>query len=139
REQPDQAALVVPLGGFAASYPAPIVPQAHLRDTLDLSAHEWLHQHLFLTSELGRAYFRDAFMQQLNETTANLAGRELGLAMYVRFYVADEAAGEALRDEFFDALRRLADEPDAPPATPADDDPRMVLQATRDEVERLLA
>lgn len=75
------SALVESTGGVA-TYPA-LVPTGHsLRTTLQIAAHEWLHHYLFF-KPMGRQYGRDQTMLTLNETVANLAGRELGDLAYI--------------------------------------------------------
>jgi hypothetical protein len=68
--------LVVTIGGIA-TYPAIVPLQATPADTLSAVAHEWLHGYLFF-QPLGQAYFASYDARTLNETVADLAGRELG-------------------------------------------------------------
>jgi hypothetical protein len=70
------SALVVDLGGLAA-YPAIVSNTQSLRGALHTAAHEWLHQHWFFYP-LGWAYRASPEMTTLNETAADIAGRELG-------------------------------------------------------------
>src|SRR5581483_972987 len=67
--------LVVPIGGIA-TYPAIVPLQSSAVETLSAVAHEWLHGYLFFRP-LGRAYFTSYDARTLNETVADLAGREL--------------------------------------------------------------
>ena len=48
---------------------------------LEVSAHEWLHAYLIF-HPLGRAYWSNGDMTSLNETLANLAGKEIGRTVY---------------------------------------------------------
>ena len=68
--------VVLDIGGVA-TYPASLPDNQPLRWTLQIAAHEWLHHHFFLRP-LGRHMFDSPEMQSLNETVANLAGREIG-------------------------------------------------------------
>ena len=60
-----------------ATYPASIDSRQTLRWTLDTTAHEWLHQYLVFRP-LGRSIYVSPDMQTLNETFADVAGREIG-------------------------------------------------------------
>ena len=74
------SALVTNLGGVA-TYPAS-VPSGHsLPGTLEISAHEWLHHYLFFRP-LGQNMSRSPEMRALNETVADIAGREIGRRAY---------------------------------------------------------
>ncbi len=76
------SALVLPIAGLAA-YPAIVSGTRDLRRTLEIVAHEWLHQYWFF-DPLGFNYFASAEMTTLNETAADIAGRELGDLAYER-------------------------------------------------------
>jgi hypothetical protein len=71
--------LVVTIGGIA-TYPAIVPLQATPQETLSAVAHEWLHGYL-LFHPLGQAYFTNYDARTLNETVADLAGRELGASL----------------------------------------------------------
>ena len=75
-ETQDLSALVLDIGGVA-TYPASVYSGADLNATLSLMAHEWLHHYLFLRP-LGQNMFNSPDMHVLNETVADLGGRELG-------------------------------------------------------------
>jgi len=79
----DLSALVEDLGGVA-TYPAfvsTLYGPLHAFRTL---AHEWLHHYLFFFP-LGQAYGTSPEMTTLNETVADLVGRELGDRLSVAF------------------------------------------------------
>ncbi|MDP3063053.1 MAG: hypothetical protein Q8O40_07565, partial [Chloroflexota bacterium] len=76
----DLSALVDDTGGVA-TYPSVIPPSYDLRTTLQIIAHEWLHQFFFFRP-LGRRYNSSPEMTTLNETAADMAGRELGDLAY---------------------------------------------------------
>ena len=86
-ERWDLSALVVDIGGVA-TIPASIVDSLGLRETLELAAHEWLHHYLFFRP-LGFNIYTDADMFTLNETFADIAGREIGR---MAFELLDEEA-----------------------------------------------
>ena len=59
-------------------------------------AHEWTHHYLYFTP-LGRRYFASAKLTTLNETVANMVGRELGDMLFEDYPLQptadDRAAG----------------------------------------------
>ena len=75
-EDSNLSALVINIGGIA-TYPASIPSTQPLQWTLELAAHEWLH-HYFFFHPLGQNMFTSVDMQILNETVADIAGREIG-------------------------------------------------------------
>ena len=81
-EESDLSALVIDIGGLA-TYPASLPAGRSLRRTLETSAHEWLH-HYFFFRPLGQSMFNSSDMQTLNETAADIAGREIGDRAYER-------------------------------------------------------
>ena len=76
------SALVIRIGGLA-SYPASVFGGRELRWTLQVAAHEWLHHHLFFRP-LGFGIMASDQMRTINETVANVAGREIGDLAYAR-------------------------------------------------------
>ena len=70
------SALVEDIGGLA-TYPASVANGHPMRWTVQASAHEWLH-HYFFFKPLGRHMFDNDDMFQLNETIANIVGKEIG-------------------------------------------------------------
>ncbi|MBI4337152.1 MAG: hypothetical protein HY683_04900 [Chloroflexi bacterium] len=75
-QQRGMSALVEGLGGMAA-YPAIVSQGTDLRTSLQTATHEWVHQYLFF-HPLGLGYWRDPDTTSLNETVADMAGREMG-------------------------------------------------------------
>ena len=116
------SALVLPIGGLAA-YPAIVSGTRDLRRTLEIVAHEWLHQYWFF-HPLGFNYFASAEMTTLNETAADIAGRELGDLAYER-------------------LTGIRPPPDAPPSPSTADEPAFdfgdEMRETRRTVDAMLA
>lgn len=76
----NMSALVEDIGGLA-TYPASVANGHSMRWTVQAAAHEWLH-HYFFFKPLGQHMFDDDDMFQLNETIANVAGREIGGRAY---------------------------------------------------------
>ena len=72
----DHSAVVTRLGGVA-TYPALVSDSQSFRSAVHTIVHEWLH-HYFFFHPLGQAYYESPEMASLNETAADLAGRELG-------------------------------------------------------------
>ena len=113
------SALAFPTGGIGA-YPTIISYTTSYRDLLEVVAHEWMHNYLALRP-LGFNYYDSADLRALNETTADLVGRELAVRVTDRWPLATET-------------------PAAPrPQPPAGFDSGAVLRALRSEVDALLA
>jgi hypothetical protein len=71
-----------------AFYPSAIPADTTYEAAVDSIAHEWLHQYFFF-HPLGRNYFRSNLTRTLNETAANIGGRELGRLLRERFPLDD--------------------------------------------------
>ena len=76
------SALVADLAGLA-TYPAFVSDVDTLRTVLRNTAHEWLHAYFFFRP-LGQHIYSPEEMFTLNETAADLAGRELGDIAFAR-------------------------------------------------------
>ena len=72
--------LVEGIGGVA-TFPTIVREDSSLRHAAITAAHEWLHTYWFFRP-LGWNHWKDAQMTSLNETAADLAGRELGQLVY---------------------------------------------------------
>jgi len=77
------SALVVPTGGVA-TYPSVVSQFASYESLVTGILHEWVHQYLVLFP-LGRSYFASHEVRTLNETVADLAGRELARVFFERY------------------------------------------------------
>ena len=75
-DQTDLSAVVLNTGGIAL-YPSIAIPHAGLDFALEVAAHEWVHHWLWFRP-LGRRYFQGGDLTTMNETVANIAGREIG-------------------------------------------------------------
>jgi hypothetical protein len=71
-----------------AFYPSAIPADTTYEAAVDSIAHEWLHQYFFF-HPLGRSYFRSNVTRTLNETAANIGGRDLGRLLRERFPLND--------------------------------------------------
>ncbi|TAK11100.1 MAG: hypothetical protein EPO32_13315 [Anaerolineae bacterium] len=95
----DYSTLVVPVGGIG-TYPTMVIQTTNLNFLVEVVAHEWIHNYLTLRP-LGFLYDATPELRTMNETTANIAGKEIGAELIRRYF-----------PEF-------APPPPAPPAEPA--------------------
>jgi hypothetical protein len=114
------SALVVGTGGVA-TYPSVIPELASYGEMVETVIHEWLHQYLAFYP-LGRGYFSGEKARTLNETVANIAGRELAEA-FIEGHPSPTPAAPA----------------SAPSPAGSGFDFRAEMRALRLEVEELLA
>jgi hypothetical protein len=94
------SSLVVSISGIA-TYPSTVPEAAGYEDVLETIAHEWLHQYLFF-HPLGSHYFDNDTLRTLNETVANIGGREIADMVQQRFPLPQPtyvAAAEGAREE----------------------------------------
>jgi peptidoglycan/xylan/chitin deacetylase (PgdA/CDA1 family) len=134
----DISALIIQTGGLA-SYPN-VVPAADLKRLVEVGAHEWLHAYLVF-QPLGRAYFGGGDIRSMNETLADIFGREVGLLVYSEVtgepYVAPtrpDTARNTDPDEEDDADSSAAEIED-----PEDFNFNRFMGATRKHTDELLA
>lgn len=80
----DVSALVVPIGGVGI-YPTMVMNTTDLNWLLEVVAHEWTHNFLTLRP-LGMLYEATPELRTINETTASIAGKEIGLEVLKRYY-----------------------------------------------------
>jgi hypothetical protein len=123
----DLSGLVVDVGGLA-TYPASIVDTLALQSTLRLASHEWLHHYLFFRP-LGSNIDGSSEMRTLNETLADIAGREIGDAAFKMFGGTINPPPPATTEDG----RRANKEPEA------GFDFASEMRATRQRVDELLA
>jgi hypothetical protein len=71
----DTVSIVIPLGGIAA-YPAIVDGDGSYGALLELASHEWTHHYLAFWP-LGQTWGASADADTLNETTAQITGREI--------------------------------------------------------------
>ena len=71
----DSVSLVISIGGLAA-YPAIVRDDRSFDSLLDTASHEWTHHYLAFFP-LGQQWGKGGDAETLNETTANIAGREI--------------------------------------------------------------
>ena len=127
----DQSALVVPIGGIG-TYPTMIMQTADIVWLTEVIAHEWVHNFLTLRP-LGVNYDTSPTLRTINETTASLAGKELGRLILLKYY-PEYVPLEPELPQTDTPLPRPEPEPD-----PKAFDFRAEMRTTRVEVDRLLA
>ncbi len=83
-EKLNVSALVVEIGGVGV-YPTMVMETSNLNWLLETVAHEWIHNFLTLRP-LGMLYNQTPELRIINETTASIAGKELGSTVIEKFY-----------------------------------------------------
>lgn len=83
-ESLDVSTLVVPIGGVGV-YPTMVMETTDLRWILETIAHEWIHNYLSLRP-LGLNYTTTPELRTMNETTASIAGTEVGRYVLEKHY-----------------------------------------------------
>ncbi|NOT05755.1 MAG: hypothetical protein HOP27_14250 [Anaerolineales bacterium] len=78
------SSLVVHIGGVGV-YPTMVMRSTDTRWMLSTVAHEWIHNYLTLRP-LGILYGESHELRTMNETTASIAGNEIGELVIERFY-----------------------------------------------------
>ncbi|MCA1953601.1 MAG: hypothetical protein LDL12_00480 [Anaerolinea sp.] len=78
------SALITPVGGIGA-YPTMVSSTSNLPWLLEVVSHEWIHNYLTLRP-LGWNYDASPELRTMNETTAEIAGIELGHEIVARYY-----------------------------------------------------
>ncbi|MBT3389250.1 MAG: hypothetical protein HN413_02465 [Chloroflexi bacterium] len=76
--------VVVNIGGVGM-YPTMVQQTTNINWMFEVVAHEWAHNYLTLRP-LGLSYMKDNQLRTINETTASLAGKEIGARLIERFY-----------------------------------------------------
>lgn len=125
--------LVVPIGGVGV-YPTMVMETTDLRWTLDTIAHEWTHNYLNLRP-LGINYTTTPELRTMNETTASIAGNEVGTYVIEKYY--PELLGSSPSRDLisFHQARLPANRFDDPPPF----DFRAEMHETRVKADELLA
>ncbi|HEY3061484.1 MAG TPA: hypothetical protein VGL99_21150 [Chloroflexota bacterium] len=111
--------LVAPIGGLA-TYPSMVLEDESPERVVSAVAHEWLHQYLIFYP-LGARYWEAQETREINETTAEMVGQEIGTTIAARYGLRPAAAPAA----------------DTRPQ-PAAFDFRAFMRATRLHTEQLL-
>src|SRR5437870_1045660 len=119
------SALVIRTGGFS-SYPSVVFDDAPYDSLMETVFHEWLHSYLIFFP-LGEGYFGSSETRTLNESVANIGGKELARLYFERYGTLDQACG-------------AQPSPSATPAPAANGfDFTSEMRALRRQVESMLA
>ena len=129
----DISAVVLQTGGLA-SYPT-VIPTSDLKRLVDVASHEWLHAYLTF-HPLGMAYFGGGEIRSMNETLADIFGREVGLRVYSE--VTGEPFVAPVRPETASKPNENADEDDVV-KDPNEFSFNRFMGETRRETDELLA
>jgi hypothetical protein len=132
----DVSALVVPIGGVG-TYPTMVMSTTDLSWLLEVVSHEWTHNFLTLRP-LGALYEASPQLRTMNETTANLSGKEISRAVLERYYP------ELAPPEPTPTPQGSKPQPAGPTPTPTPEDPTVFkfsreMHKTRVQVDALLA
>ena len=130
----DVSTLVVPIGGVGV-YPTMVMETTDIRWMLNTIAHEWTHNYLNLRP-LGLNYSTTPQLRTMNETTASIAGDEVGR------YVLEKHYPELLVSSFKpDPVSSFRESPFTRSAgdDPAPFDFRAEMHETRVTADKLLA
>ncbi len=127
------SSLVVPIGGVGV-YPTMIMRTTSLSWLLSTIAHEWIHNYLTLRP-LGILYDQTPELRTMNETTASIAGDEIGNLALKEFY--PELTHASLPDLNLISLPLNHPDPGTLPRPPFDF--RAEMHTTRVTVDALLA
>ena len=95
-ENLNTSSLVVPVGGVGV-YPTMVMRSTNLPWVLNTISHEWIHNYLTLRP-LGFLYANTPELRTMNETTASIAGNEIGGLVIERFYPELETASHLTLD-----------------------------------------
>jgi hypothetical protein len=80
----DVSSLVVEIGGVGV-YPTMVDETGDLNWLSEVVSHEWTHNFLTLRP-LGASYLNSPALRTMNETTASIAGKEIGREVIKRYY-----------------------------------------------------
>jgi len=127
----DVSTLVVNVGGVGM-YPTMVMQTTSINWLAEVVAHEWIHNVLTLRP-LGASYLSSPELRIMNETAANIAGKELGAALIEQYYPEYAPPPSPSMDE-----NEEEPEPSPTPEPPAFDY-RAEMHQTRVTVDMLLA
>ena len=78
------SSLVVPIGGVGL-YPTMVMQTSNLNWLVEVISHEWTHNYLDMRP-LGMSYTASPELRTMNETTANISGKEIGARVIEKYY-----------------------------------------------------
>lgn len=126
----DVSSLVVNVGGIGL-YPTMVMQSTSMNWLAEVISHEWIHNFLTLRP-LGVNYLSSPELRTMNETTASIAGKEIGRAV-IEHYYPEMAPPPSPPDP------PPAPESGEPPPDPPPFDFRAEMHATRVTADELLA
>ncbi len=129
----DVSTLVVGIGGVGV-YPTMVTETTDLRWMLETIAHEWTHNYLNVRP-LGLNYSTTPELRTMNETTASIAGSEVGNYVLQDYYPEMLASSPSRSLISFDQSFLLSNRLDDPPPF----DFRAEMHETRVTVDEMLA
>ena len=125
--------LTVGIGGVGV-YPTMVMETTNLRWMLETIAHEWTHNYLNVRP-LGLNYSTTPELRTMNETTASIAGTEVGDHMLMKYYPELLASDSRPGQIVFEKLNRPSNGLEDPPPF----DFRAEMHETRVTADQLLA
>ena len=113
----DVSSYVTDIGGLG-SYPTMVIFSSSLPWLIEVIAHEWTHNYFYtFPTNLAWGYSTFPQLRTINETTADVVGKEISREVIIRFYPnwvdqlpgLDESGQPAIREpsEFDLAMRRI--------------------------------
>ncbi len=129
----DASSLVVPIGGVGV-YPTMVMQTTSLTWLVNTIAHEWTHNYLTWHS-LGVNYDTTPELRTMNETTASIAGNEVGQYVIEQFYPELLTASPGT----FERISFPSDHPNPNDLPRPPFDVRAEMHLTRITVDALLA
>lgn len=130
----DVSSLVVQIGGVGV-YPTMVMRTTNLPWMLNTIAHEWIHNYLTLRP-LGVLYAETPELRTMNETTASIAGDEIG-ALVIEKYYPELKPSASFPD--FELVSLPMDRPDPGSLVRPPFDFRAQMHETRINADALLA
>jgi hypothetical protein len=122
----DVSSYVTDIGGLG-SYPTMVVNNASLTYLTEVIAHEWTHNYFFtFASNVAWGYQTYPKLTTINETTADLVGKEISRKVITRFY-----------PDWIDRLPPLDQAGHPAPRRPSEFD--LAMRRIRQRVDQLLA
>lgn len=135
------SSLVAPIGGIA-TYPSMVLEDDSAERVLGSVAHEWLHQYLIFYP-LGAGYWSSQETREINETTAEMIGSEVGAGVALRLGLgipgAPQASPPSSRRQAFDFtafMRETRGHTDELLAVGRVDEAEAYMRARRDELQQ---